>query len=175
MAALATLEAIAPAAAAARRLARAAAVATRAAPVGAAPALALVRTIAGPMPLLAADEARVLAASARRGSGRTSRSRRSGAAALGGHLVAPLEEVARVALVVLAARVLLRARRADAQRAAALFALALRELLLLGLVRFGLVVGGAVLRGTRVLLRSDAPATPSPRRIKRHGSFTRAQ
>ena len=46
-----------PAAAAARR-ARAAAVAARAAPVGAALALALVRTIAGPMPLLAADEAR---------------------------------------------------------------------------------------------------------------------
>ena len=162
------------------------------------------------MPLLAADEARVNAAAARRGSGRTGRSRRSGAAALGGHLVAPLEEVARVApagiesrrrrraeisearrhrrdacsrrwkdaarrLVVLAARVLLRARRADAQRAAALLALAGREFLLLGLVRFGLVVGGAVLRGTRVLLRSDAPATPSPRRIKRHGSFTRAQ
>mmetsp|Transcript_13729 Transcript_13729/g.42543 ORF Transcript_13729/g.42543 Transcript_13729/m.42543 type:complete len:318 (+) Transcript_13729:466-1419(+) len=49
-------------------------------------------------------------------------------------------------LVVLAARVLLRARRADAQRAAALLAIPLRKFLLLGLVRFGLVVGGAVAR-----------------------------
>ena len=47
-------------------------------------------------------------------------------------------------LVVLAPRVLLRPRRADAQRAAALFAIPLRKFLLLGLVRFGLVVGGAV-------------------------------
>ena len=47
-------------------------------------------------------------------------------------------------LVVLAARVLLRARRADAQRAAALLTLAGRKFLLLGLVRFGLFVGRAI-------------------------------